>query len=178
LALARGRRALPAVLTASHDPMILCTGAGFSRDPGVAAPPPRGVRVGRFQLNSRLDQVQHADAWLRAEILPFASEPVRHDLALVLEEVLTNVIRHGYGAEAAGPIELSAEISDGRLRLEVRDQARAFDPFSAAPPDLEAGVEDRPVGGLGIFLVRRLMDRVEYRREEHENVLVMEKHLS
>ena len=134
--------------------------------------------MSRFQLNSRLDEVRHADAWLRAEIPAYASEPVRHDLALVLEEVLTNVIRHGYGPGAEGRIVLSAEIDHGRLRLEVRDQARPFDPFSAAPPDLEADVADRPVGGLGIFLVLRLMDRVEYRRQGDENVLVMEKLLS
>jgi anti-sigma regulatory factor (Ser/Thr protein kinase) len=134
--------------------------------------------VSRVQLSSRLDEVRRADAWLRAALLAHASEPVLHDLALVLEEVLTNVIRHGYGAEQEGRIDLSAEVHDGRLRLEVRDRARPFDPLRATPPDLEADLAERPVGGLGIFLVRRLMDRVEYRRQEHENVLVMEKQLS
>jgi anti-sigma regulatory factor (Ser/Thr protein kinase) len=134
--------------------------------------------VSRLQISSRLEELGRADAWLRAELLPPASEPVRHDLALVLEEVLTNVIRHGYGAGAEGGIRLSADICDGKLRLEVRDGARPFDPFSAAPPDLEADLAERPVGGLGIFLVRQLMDRLEYQRQEHENVLVMEKQLS
>jgi anti-sigma regulatory factor (Ser/Thr protein kinase) len=134
--------------------------------------------VSQFQLSSRLDEVRRADAWLRAALLPHASEAVLHDLALVLEEVLTNVIRHGYGVEAEGRIDLFAEVRDGRLRLEVRDQARPFDPLDAAPPDLDADPRERPVGGLGIYLVRKLMDRVEYRRREDENVLVMEKQLS
>lgn len=134
--------------------------------------------MSRIQVSSRFDEIGRADAWLRAELLPHASEPVRHDLALVLEEVLTNVIRHGYGAGAEAWIDISAEISGGKLRLEVRDRARPFDPFTAAPPDLEADLAERPVGGLGIFLVRRLMDRVDYRRQGHENVLVMEKQLS
>lgn len=134
--------------------------------------------MSRLQISSRLEELGRAEAWLRAELLPHASEPVRHDLALVLEEVLTNVIRHGYGAEAQGGIDVSAEICNGKLRLEVRDGARPFDPFSAALPDLDGDLAERPVGGLGIFLVRRLMDRVEYQRQEQENVLVMEKQLS
>lgn len=131
----------------------------------------------RFQLSSRLDEVGRADAWLRAVLLPHASEQVRHDLALVLEEILTNVIRHGYGPGGNGWIDLCAETSGTNLRLEVRDRARPFDPLGAMAPNLDADLSERPVGGLGIFLVRRLMDRVEYRRVGDENVLVIEKQL-
>ena len=98
--------------------------------------------------------------------------PPRDDLLLALDEAVSNVIEHGY-SDVPGRMTVSAREATGGIELRVADDASPFDPLAAPLPDLDAPLEDRPIGGLGVFLIRQLMDRVEYRREDGQNVLVM-----
>lgn len=95
-------------------------------------------------------------------------------LDLVMEEILMNVARYAYVPET-GTAEVSyRQTSPGKLRVEISDQGRPFDPLAADPPDLMRGLADRPIGGLGVFLVRTLVDSMTYRREDGRNVLSFE----
>ena len=96
---------------------------------------------------------------------------------LALDEVVTNVVLHGFDEAAGQEIAVRMETVDGEFRSEVRDGGREFDPMSAPLPDLSAALHERTLGGLGIHLVRSLMDRVEYRREDAKNVLTMRKRI-
>ncbi len=97
---------------------------------------------------------------------------------LAIEEAVMNVIAHGFdGVAPPHRIALSLAVIPGRLRIEVSDNGRAFDPDTAAAPDLTSPLEEREAGGLGLHLIRTMMDRVEYRREAGENRLVLEKSL-
>jgi sigma-B regulation protein RsbU (phosphoserine phosphatase) len=98
------------------------------------------------------------------------------DLHLALEEIVSNVMMHGYGA-AAGTIAVAGSVSTRRVVVEVRDRGVAFDPLQAPPPDLELPVDERPIGGLGILLARELMDEVRYERRTEENVLWLVRYL-
>ncbi len=89
-------------------------------------------------------------------------------LNLVLEELVTNVIQHGYGG-TSGPIRLTLEREGDLVAAEIRDQAPPFDPFSAPTPDLALPIEERVPGGLGVHLVREIADSVAYEREGNEN---------
>lgn len=98
---------------------------------------------------------------------------VTYAIVLGLEEVATNVVRHG-GGEAGGEIEIEVMSSDDEVRMEVRDGGRAFDPFHEAPePDLDAGVQERKIGGLGVHFVKVLMDETSYSREGGRNHVTM-----
>jgi anti-sigma regulatory factor (Ser/Thr protein kinase) len=90
---------------------------------------------------------------------------------LCLEELLTNAIHHGMtGQSSAPPISVDLELTPQGLQVELRDVGMAFDPFTDAPsPDLDSGLEERPIGGLGVHLVKVLADRYEYRREAAKN---------
>lgn len=101
-----------------------------------------------------------------------------HALSLALDEVITNTIAYGYDDQGAHEIRVRVTLANGRLSAEVEDDGRPFDPLTAPEPDLTSAVEDRPVGGLGIHLVRSLMERVDYRRESGKNHLIMSKRLS
>jgi serine/threonine-protein kinase RsbW len=96
---------------------------------------------------------------------------------LALDEVMTNIVRHGFD-DATGQ-ELLAEIvvSNDQLTTAVTDQGRAFNPLEMPAPDLTAPLEERALGGLGIHLIRSLMDAVEYRREGPKNVLTLRKRI-
>jgi two-component system cell cycle response regulator DivK len=106
----------------------------------------------------------------------------RHDLKLVAEEACVNVIRHAYPAGAPGPLSLAARLAqvDGQsaIELTVQDQGRPFDPLAQAAPDIAASAEARPIGGLGVHLIRQLCDELRYDRDPvRGNVLVMTRRL-
>lgn len=100
-----------------------------------------------------------------------------HDLHLVVEEVACNIVHHGAEEGREPTLELRATVDVGRLELEFRDDGRPFDPLSAPPPDLDADINDRPIGGLGVHLVRQLAEELEYRREDGQNVLRITLHI-
>jgi serine/threonine-protein kinase RsbW len=92
-------------------------------------------------------------------------------LDLVLEEILINVARYAYAPEK-GLVEVRY-LADGpgQLRVEIADSGRVFNPLEADPPDLSRGLADRPIGGLGVFLVRSMVASIDYRREQDRNIL-------
>jgi len=69
-------------------------------------------------------------------------------------------------------------LGSGEITIEVEDDGQPFNPLEAPEPDTTKSLEDRLVGGLGVYLVRKLMDGLEYRRHEGKNLLVMKKHVS
>ena len=97
------------------------------------------------------------------------------DLSLSFDELLTNIISYGYDDDAAHEIAVSVTLADDLLTATLEDEAKPFDPLTASQPDLGAPLERRPVGGLGIHIVKTLMDDVAYERRDGRNRLVMRK---
>ncbi len=99
-------------------------------------------------------------------------ETQARQLDLLVEEVLMNVARHAYPAGAPGEVTVSYLVrGPGELVMEFSDQGVAFDPLAASPPDLTLDLAHRPVGGLGIFLLRKFASSLSYRREHDANRL-------
>ncbi|HLH98891.1 MAG TPA: ATP-binding protein [Xanthobacteraceae bacterium] len=90
-----------------------------------------------------------------------------HHVALVLDELLTNVASHSGAREA--PTRVSVMVLPDRVNAEVVDRGMMFDPRSAPKPDLSGGVDERPVGGLGLLLVQRIVDTLAYERADERN---------
>ena len=88
---------------------------------------------------------------------------------LIIEELFTNSVMHGYGGDGSGPVWVSVAGEDGKLSLTYEDAAPACDPFGLPAPDLNAPIEERRVGGLGMPLVKALSDSVTYDRREGRN---------
>jgi serine/threonine-protein kinase RsbW len=91
----------------------------------------------------------------------------------VLEELFTNSVRHGGCAGMENAVHIRLQLHDDGVRVEYSDRGAAFDPLSAPAPDLELPLADRPVGGLGIHLLRQIMRELVYRREDGWNRLAM-----
>lgn len=118
---------------------------------------------------------------VQAQIDAFAddhgwSEESRFQVSLALEEVLTNVISYGADGQAQ-PLRAHVRLRQeaGEVWVGIADDGVAFDPLQAPPPDLESGLDERRVGGLGVFLVQQLMDSVTYRRDGAWNRLELRK---
>jgi serine/threonine-protein kinase RsbW len=99
-------------------------------------------------------------------------------LELAVEEACANVCRHAYGGHC-GEIELTLERGEGSVEVVLRDWGAPFDPGAVRSPDLAATLEERSLGGLGLYLMQKLMDRVEFQFDgEGGNTLTMVKQLS
>ena len=100
---------------------------------------------------------------------------VAYAVNLSVEELLTNTISYGYGDDEPHRIAIRVRLDANLLGVEMIDDARPFDPTTGTEPDLEASLEDRPVGGLGLFFADQMMDSIEYRYEDGRNVVLMTK---
>jgi anti-sigma regulatory factor (Ser/Thr protein kinase) len=103
------------------------------------------------------------------------SPDVVFKLNLALDEVMTNIISHAYDDEAEHQIAIGVALDGEGVSVRVEDDGRAFNPLDAPRPDLGLDLADRPIGGLGVHIVRSVMDALEYRREDARNILIMRK---
>jgi anti-sigma regulatory factor (Ser/Thr protein kinase) len=103
--------------------------------------------------------------------------PVLMDLRLVLDELLSNLEKYARRDGRPPAVILAARVAGGDVLLEVADDGPAFDPLAAPPPHLDAELEERPIGGLGLHLVRQLTDDATYSRRAGWNVLLLRRRL-
>ena len=93
-------------------------------------------------------------------------------VTLLVEELFTNTVVHGHGADSDAPVRLDCEVAPGRITLVYEDTGPPHDPFAAVvAPDDTAEVEERPVGGLGLVLIAALASEVHYRRVDGKNLI-------
>jgi len=120
-------------------------------------------------------------ARLAADLETFAEQnqlgvEMAHAFNLCLDELFTNIVSYGYRDQGPHEIILELIATPTEVSAVLRDDARAFDPLTEAPPpDLAAPIEERRIGGLGVHFVKQLMTRVSYRREGACNVLELVK---
>ena len=123
------------------------------------------------ELSRLLDEVE---AHCVARAVP---EEITRNLTIALDELITNTVTYGYPDDRDRDIELNLEITDSRLLAEVIDDGTPFNPLEHPVPDTSLPAEDRPIGGLGIHLVRNLMDEVAYERRDDRNHVRLIKHV-
>ena len=97
---------------------------------------------------------------------------------VALEEVVSNIVGHGLGEGSGESVDIRTRLDATAWSFEVSDPGPPFSPLDRADPELDAPFEDRPAGGVGIFLVRRLVDELEYKRAGGRNVLTLRKRLT
>lgn len=133
-----------------------------------------------FRIRNRLDEIPPLAERVEAYMVEEGIEPeVIMTTNLCLEELLTNTIEYGYGHKEPREIDIQLGLDGGELTIEIVDDAAPFDPTNEAPtPDLDASMEDRSIGGLGIFLVTSFTDSMQYTRRQERNHLTLKKRLN
>jgi len=99
------------------------------------------------------------------------------ELKLAVDEACTNIIEHGYKGMDPGSIILSFRIESDRILVNITDFGHVFEPAEAPKPDLEAALDDRPLGGMGLYLIYKTMDNIDYQSSEEGNTLMFTKYL-
>jgi serine/threonine-protein kinase RsbW len=120
--------------------------------------------------NERLELVRLADLVERFGADHHFSDDFVTNVNLVLDEIVSNVIKYG---RAGDTIDVSLTLEGEVLTIEVADGGIAFNPIDAKPPDLDLPITERPVGGLGIHIVKALTETIDYRRDHDRNRLTM-----
>ena len=141
---------------------------------------PRGMAAKRLELRirNRLEDI----AGVVESFGAFAEqngleEKVRRSMSLVFDELLNNIVSYAYGDDGEHWIDVLVELDHERLSVTVEDEGHPFNPFARSAPDTTLSLEEREIGGLGIHLVRKMMDEVSYVRRTGRNVVIVVKHL-
>lgn len=94
-------------------------------------------------------------------------------LRLVLEELVVNVVNYAYGEDGDGPLDITVDNRDDAIAITLAGRGAPFNPLEQEAPNTDLPPDERPIGGLGIFLVRQMMDSVSYRYEDGRNILTV-----
>jgi len=137
------------------------------------------IKIKKLQLVNQVSQLEEITAFLELLGDEWGFSPgLVMSLNLVLEEAFTNVVFYAWNDDEQHLIDLDFEKNGNLLKIVLSDEGREYDPTRKEEPDLDLPVEDRSIGGLGIFLIRKIMDSVEYQRQGEKNFLIMTKNIS
>ena len=127
-----------------------------------------------LKVENKVDELQHVyDAIKEFGRQEEWDARLAFRVQLVIEEMVINVMNYGH-EDGSHEIEITMDSEPHLLTIEITDDGKPFDPLEDAPePDLVGSIEDRRVGGLGVYLVRTMMDDMSYRREQGKNHLVL-----
>ncbi len=130
-------------------------------------------KVERLEIVSQTENLSKIEAWIDSFCEShFPAVEFRHKMHLVVEELFMNAVMHGYGADRDdGPVWLALHPLPEGAALVIEDDAPPFNVLKDGPaPDTRSGVEDRPIGGLGIMLVRNMADHVSYEYDKRNRI--------
>lgn len=139
--------------------------------------PQRGTSVrASIRIKNRLEEIGRLHLfWNEFADRAGLAKEIRFKVELTLEEAVANIVRHGFADNAGHEIAVRLELRGGTIRARLEDDGLPFNPLEAPPVDPDQPLEQRPVGGLGIHLIRSLMDGASYRRSSGRNVLSLTK---
>jgi anti-sigma regulatory factor (Ser/Thr protein kinase) len=131
-----------------------------------------------LHIKNDIRQLAKVDAYLLQAVQTLGLSPsaLMH-LKLAVEEAVVNVIQYAYPGETDKDIFIRLEHNEKTVEVVITDYGLAFNPAAMKDPDLALPLEERPIGGLGTYLVRKLMSEVSYRRTENQNILTLVKQI-
>ena len=109
--------------------------------------------------------------------LPGMNHEILYDVQLAVDEACTNIITHGYQHLNPGSVILDLEIEPDKLTVSLTDFGHSFEPSNAPIPDIHAPLEERELGGYGLFLIKQTMDEMDYQVTEDGNKMILTKYL-
>jgi anti-sigma regulatory factor (Ser/Thr protein kinase) len=146
----------------------------FTRNPQESGGPKMELTVPN-QLSENARVKEHFDTFAEHYGIP---DPIRLKMHVVIDELLMNIISYAYPDDDRHDICIKVELSTDRLKVSMVDDGVPFNPLGIETPDTELSLEEREIGGLGIHLIRKMMDRVSYQRRIEKNVISVVKFLN
>lgn len=128
------------------------------------------------KFNASIDELDNVLSFIDNEIKDIKDSKLLIKFNLVVEEVFVNIVSYAYDdTNTNNTVTISINDSDDKTIITFIDSGKHFNPLIKDDPDLSLNVDERPVGGLGIYLVKKMMDNVEYEYKDNKNILTIEK---
>ena len=127
--------------------------------------------MNNYQFDANVDLVDEMMAPIISSLEEMDTEHKKvYQINLALEEILVNIAKYAYSPNT-GIIDISYEISDNpkQLKVIIKDKGKEFNPLEKEEPDLVASVQDRKIGGLGIYIAKNIVDNIKYQRNLNKN---------
>ena len=140
----------------------------------------RGTKGNQLELKvkAKLENLAVIGNFITEAMKQFGIEQETFQVQLAVDEACTNIIQHAYSGDSEKSIRILCSMSGNDLVIQLRDWGKPFDPHSVPPPELDSELSERKLGGLGIFLMRQMMNEVRYVfHPRRYNELIMIKHL-
>ena len=127
-------------------------------------------------ITNKVSEIAKLNAFVQSATTAVHMENnLANKIKLAVEEAVTNCVEYAYPPGTIGSVNVVIEADDTKIRFIITDTGADFDPTSVRKADTTLTVDERPIGGLGVFLVRNLMDSINYERTDGKNILRMEK---
>lgn len=137
------------------------------------------MKTAHLYLVNELPELEKLRSFLEETMTAWGvAGSIIHSLNLVLEEAFVNILSYAFTDEKCHEIGFLFQLNQNELVISVTDDGVPFDPTAQEPPDVGLPAEDRAIGGLGIFLIREMMDTVRYQRRDSLNELILTKQIS
>jgi len=121
------------------------------------------------ELSSLADRIEElAEKWELSQALAM-------NINLVIEEAVSNIIFYAFTDKDKHEIKISVSLNNNKLMIKITDNGIPFNPLAQQQPDITLPAEERPIGGLGIFLISQIMDKMDYSRQKNWNILTLNK---
>jgi anti-sigma regulatory factor (Ser/Thr protein kinase) len=126
----------------------------------------------KITILNKLSEIQKIEAFFDE----FVSEKdisiqIKFKIDMILDEILTNIISYGYDDDKEHIITICVSLDEEDMKIVITDDGLPFNPLLRPPPDLNIPLEERPVGGLGIYLVKSYVSSIDYTRSDEHNIL-------
>ncbi len=171
-----GKTAQEEVLHILHCTRQFVNGASQSDDITILVLKYLNQKQLEYKLQNKLEEIpilaQAIEDFAAANNLP---DQAIFQVNLCLDELLTNTISYGFTDGGKHEITVDVALQKETLVITIHDDGLAFNPLEQSEPDISQSIEERPIGGLGIHLVRNMMDAIDYKREKNQNILVLKK---
>ena len=130
------------------------------------------------KFNASMDELDNVLNFIDNEIKDINDNKLLTKFNLVVEEIFVNIVSYAYeDKNANNTVTISIKDNDDKTIITFIDSGKHFNPLIKDDPDISLSADERPVGGLGIYLVKKMMDNVEYIYKDNKNILVIEKNI-
>ena len=133
-----------------------------------------GTKSNSIEVDATDENLDKVNDFIRQSVNSKCSEKTLNQVLLVVEELYINVAHYAYKPEI-GKIKIDAEVSDNLLRITLTDSGKPYNPLERQDPDITLDAKDRKIGGLGVFMSKKLVNKIAYERVDDKNILVLEK---
>ena len=129
------------------------------------------------EFKAKKEELESVISFIHENLSEFNNMKTLNKIDLVVEEIFINIVNYAYQNQADGNVLISIEKVNNKAIITFEDSGIEFNPLSKDDPDITLSSDERQIGGLGIYLVKKLMDNIKYEYKDNKNILIVEKNI-